>query len=130
MVNTGVIMDKFVVPAFEVAKSNGNTLALVAALGLVLRYALAKTPSLLISDLGKVGHLEGEAESTENEFDIIIVGGGECHSFLALYLLLIECRYGWLCACISSVRRSLHPRSDVGMWRQVRYTSLFSLNTH
>lgn len=70
--------------AFEAAKANGNVLALIAALALVLRTALAKKPSMLIRDLGKVGRLEDEAESSSSEFDIIIAGGGRCHICMVL----------------------------------------------
>lgn len=75
MIDPGTVFDTFVVSAFESATSKGNVLALVAALGLVL--VLLRKPTRLVIDLKKVGHLEGEPESVENEFDIIIAGGGE-----------------------------------------------------
>jgi hypothetical protein len=47
----------------------------IAALAVVLRYTLSRDPKY-ISSLSKVGRLTTETES-EEEYDIIIVGGGK-----------------------------------------------------
>lgn len=68
----------------ETAKSNGKLWILVAALTILLRRRALANKTKLISDLRHVGHASGESSSFKDEFDVIIIGGGEFYSRLTL----------------------------------------------
>ena len=76
-------LDTFFDSARETLKSRGNALTVTLFLGFVARRFLTSKPTLLISDLKQVGHVKGEPESSKDEFDIIIVGGGKLHSLIS-----------------------------------------------
>lgn len=64
--------------AVELAKGNGKLLGLFAALVIVsLTRTSTKKKNTLINDLKYVGRVEGGSESLEDEYDVIIIGGGE-----------------------------------------------------
>jgi hypothetical protein len=54
-----------------------GTLALLIALGLVVRRAKARKKNLLVTDLNHVGRTEWQKEYVNDEFDVIIIGGGK-----------------------------------------------------
>lgn len=91
----------FLVSAFEVSKLKGGLLAVAVALGLILRYSRARKLTQLISDLNRVGSVEGGEISPEHEFDVIVAGGGNPSCFTTGVGFETECcRNSWMCACV------------------------------
>jgi hypothetical protein len=79
MMTMDTLRSKFttiLVSALKTSRSRGHVLVLLAALGLILRRR-AREQSLLITDLNHVGRTEGQKGSVEDEFDVVILGGGK-----------------------------------------------------
>jgi hypothetical protein len=67
-------------------KSGGLTIALLTALGLILRRRARR--SLLITNLNHVGRTEGQKESAGDQFDVIILGGGRSSNVVSFQSLI------------------------------------------
>lgn len=70
-------MEDILDPALEFLTTKVALTASVAALVVVLRYSRVRNLIQLTQDLSSVGTSEGEPDSPEHEFDVIIAGGGK-----------------------------------------------------
>lgn len=79
-------LSPFLQSIIQNAKSNGKLWVLVVALAIILRRRAVANKPKLVNDLSHVGRAEGQSNSFKDEFDVIIIGGGEFHPLSTLYI--------------------------------------------